>query len=125
MPDIEAGLDFLANIPLYQTEKPFLALLSPDRQIDPEIPRSNLQWEHHDRITIRDMREDAQNVKIEKCGFQFVNHESSISSFEDVLRVEAYKRETETLLAKELGAERVVCYDFRVSRLRTPVATSR
>ena len=120
MPDIQATLEFLADIPLYQIEKPFLALLSPSQLVDRNFPRENLQWEHHDKINIKDVRDDPFNYTIEKCGFQVLQHRSKIESFNLAIDVNMYKMETEMLLKNELGAEHVYCYDLRVNHYITP-----
>ena len=48
MPKIVATIDFLADLPLYDTEKPYFYLPGKDQEIDPEDPRlNNLEFESH------------------------------------------------------------------------------
>jgi len=112
MPDVTADIEFLADLPLYQKEKPYLALLPPREDRDPDKQRlDNLEFEVHRGITITDIR-DTKGFTIEKCGFEVVSHESQHLAFRDVADVDAYKRETEHLLRTTLGAVHVLCYDL-------------
>jgi hypothetical protein len=116
MPDIQAILDHLANLPLYKDEKPYLALLPPSHPIHKFSPGKrldNLEWESYD-TTIHDIRSDIQNYKIDECGFQVLDHESKVKNLETVGNVDAYRRETESLLKEVLGAEFAFCYDLAV-----------
>ncbi|OBT85069.1 hypothetical protein VE02_07307 [Pseudogymnoascus sp. 03VT05] len=114
MSDIEAVLEHLANLPLYEDEKPYLALLPPSHPIHKLSPGkrlNNLEWESYD-TTIHDIRPDIQNYKIDECGFQVLDHESKVKNLETVESVVAYRRETEGLLKEVLGAEFAFCYDL-------------
>ncbi|MCJ1351381.1 MAG: hypothetical protein MMC33_001365 [Icmadophila ericetorum] len=120
MPSVSGDLVFLADIPLYEYEKPYLVLLPPskDAALDPSVPRQNLQWEKR-TINITDIREQQEDFRIDRCGFQVLQHASKVSSltrFQDVSRedLQAYKRETAVLLGEKLGAVHVICYDFKV-----------
>ncbi|KAH8601748.1 hypothetical protein B0O99DRAFT_607358 [Bisporella sp. PMI_857] len=122
MPSITAEVSFLADIPLYEEEKPYLVLLSPENELDSSIPRSNLQYENHD-VSIEDIRQNLGQYNIANCGFQVLQHQSKVS-FSNALEenslstVDAYKRETEQLLAASLDATHVVCYDFKLRENR-------
>ncbi|KAH6662988.1 hypothetical protein B0J14DRAFT_707346 [Halenospora varia] len=64
-------------------------------------------------------RPDFGSHRIEECGFQVLEHESTVAFPEkidetDLADVEAYKVETEKLLKDNLEAKHVVCYDFRL-----------
>jgi hypothetical protein len=116
MPDVKADLEYLADIPLYATEKPYLCLLSPSDGFDPETDRAdNLEYEIHHGITITDMR-DRADITIASHGFQILNHTSEFPDLESVRDVDSYKRETEQLLQESLGAAYVCCYDLRKRR---------
>src|SRR5436190_7366703 len=104
MPDIIADIEFLADLPLYQKEKPYLALLPPSPDRDPDKERlDNLEFEVHHGIAITDIR-NSKDFTIDKCGFEVLSHESQYLAFQDVEDVDAYKRETENLLRTTLGA---------------------
>ncbi|KAI9817881.1 MAG: hypothetical protein M1827_001000 [Pycnora praestabilis] len=105
MPHIQASLDFLADIPLYDYEKPYLALLPPQEGFDPDSERTdNLEWETHSDITITDIRGNFNLYTIEECGFQVVHHASRDLDLQSTDSLNAYKKETEVLLNKELEA---------------------
>jgi hypothetical protein len=111
-------LSFLADLPLYEKEKPFLVLLPPDAPLDPSVPRSNLLYETH-KVSVHDIRNETKTV-LEESGFQVLSHKSSVTFADDIYAnefstVQAYKNETEELLKTKLGAVHVICYDFRVS----------
>jgi hypothetical protein len=115
MPDIIASLEFLADIPLYDEEKPFLALMPPRDGFDPDATRTdNLEWETHHDILITDIRDRGQEFTVERCGFLVTNHTSQYLALDNVDSLRAYRKETEALLRKTLGATHVVCYEHRV-----------
>ena len=116
MPNITADIEFLADLPLYQNEKPYLALLPPSADRDPDKERlDNLEFEVHQGITITDIRKN-KDFTIEKCGFEVLSHESQCLVFRDVADVDTYKRETEHLLCAKFGAVHVLCYDLRLRK---------
>lgn len=123
-------IDFLAKKPLYDVEKPFLVLLPPDVDIDPSIPRQNLEYESHvvDVVNVR----GKDDYKIDECAFQYVRHSTSVQTLfglrdiggrgPTIPEVNVYKKETEDMLKSFLSAEHVVCYDFRVHYCAPPSA---
>jgi hypothetical protein len=116
MPDITADLEFLADLPLYQHEKPYLALLPPSLGKDPDQERlDNMEFETHSAIPITDIRGRAR-FTIEECGFEVLPHSSQHLSFENVDDVDAYKKETELLLCQRFQAVHVECYHLRLRK---------
>jgi hypothetical protein len=116
MPDITADFEFLADLLLYQHEKPYLALLPPSVDRDPEKERfDNLEFEVHQGIPVTDIRRQ-EGFTIEECGFEVLHHESQHLTFNGVGDVDAYKRETEMLLGERFGAVHVLCYHVRLRR---------
>lgn len=123
MPSVQASIEYLQKLPLYEDEKPYWCFLPPRDGFDPDAQRvDNLEFEDHSNIHIQDMREAAAPFKIDDCGFEVFDHESNISKFEQPGDVEDYKRETERLLTKSMDAVYVTCYD---SRLRKNIAFQR
>ena len=115
MPDIQASLEFLADIPLYEEEKPYLALLPPHHGFNPDIKRmDNLEWETHSDITIKDIRDSCDRYTIDECGFQVLEHSSKATGFDTESELRAYREETEALLRDNLQASLVLCYDLKV-----------
>ena len=116
MPANLAEIDFLADLIIYQAEKPYLCLLSPDQKIDPDQVRlDNLQFEKHSNIKVEDIREHPE-LHIDDCGFEYVPHVSAISGFTEPDDVDAYKQETERLLKDRFIAEKVLTYELRLRK---------
>ena len=116
MPSNVAEIEFLADLPLYQTEKPYLCLLSPERNIDPdEVRLDNLEFEKYENIHVEDMREHPE-LQIDGCGFEYLQHQSSITEFSDPNDVDDYKKETEQLLQKRFAASKVLTYELRLRK---------
>src|SRR2546421_6824053 len=114
MPANLAEIEFLADLPLYNREKPYLCLLSPDQKIDPDQVRlDNLEFEKHSNIHVENMREHP-GLRLEDCGFEYVQHKTTISEFTGAADVDAYKRETDALLKDRVGAARGRAYDLRL-----------
>jgi hypothetical protein len=116
MPANLAEIEFLADLPLYQTEKPYLCLLSPEQQIDPDQVRlDNLEFEKHSNIRIEDVREHPE-LRLDDCGFEYIQHKTAISEFTNPADVDAYKRETEGLLRDRFAAVKVLTYELRLRK---------
>jgi hypothetical protein len=116
MPANLAEIEFLADLPLYQTEKPYLCLLSPEQKIDPDQVRlDNLEFEKHSNIKVEDLREHPE-LRLDDCGFEYIQHETAISEFTNPADVDAYKRETESLLRDRFVAVRVLTYELRLRK---------
>jgi len=117
MPDIQASLEFLADIPRYEIEKPYLALVPPRPGFDPDTERmDNLEWETHEDIAIKDIRGQFDTLTIDQCGFQVMQHCTKVAEFERVEELRAYREETEALLRDTLQASYVLCYDLKLRK---------
>lgn len=114
MPDVKSDIEYLQNLPLYKTEKPYYLLKSPDPNFDPDAQRlDNLEYEMHSDIVIRDIRGSCNEFTLEQNGFEVLSQQSTTLNFQSADDVEAHKRETEDLLRKQLGAVYVHCYELR------------
>lgn len=123
MPAVLASLEYLQRHPRYNEEKPYWCLLAPEDGFDPEKQRAdNLEFESRSDIVIEDIRDFTDEVDIEHYGFQVIQHQSKLLSFENGNDVEAYRLETERLLHQTLNADFVKCYH---SRLRKNVSHER
>ena len=112
MPGITAALQYLAPLPLYKTEKPYLALLSNGKEFyEKGVRLDNVEFQDYEGITVHDMRGN-KDLTVEKCGFQMLNHKTSHNlQFQTMDDREAYKVETEELLRNLLDAVYVNTYD--------------
>jgi len=117
MPSVQATLEYLQRLPLYDEEKPYWCFLQPHEGFDPDTQRvDNLEFEDHSNIKIGDIRELDEPVKIDDCGFEVLEHHSKFTRFDEANQVEQYRLETEELLKERLGAIHVKCYDHRLRK---------
>ena len=104
----------MQDLELYETEKPYWAYLPPHEGFDPDEQRTdNLEFEGHE-VTITDIRGLQDQVSLDTYGFQVLSQDTAVSDFTSPEALEGYKRETERLLTKFLGAAHVKCYDLRL-----------
>ena len=117
MPSVHARLDFLADIPLYQHEKPYVVLLPAHEKSDPDQRLNNLEWEVHD-VLATDIRGLWDAIDIDRCGFQAIRHKTASLGFDSDPDLWAYRKETESLLKERYPSSYIVCYDLKVSSYR-------
>lgn len=117
MPAVQASLEYLQKLPLYDKEKPYWCFLTPREGFDPDKQRvDNLEFEAHEDITIQDVRESGTRVSLDECGFQLILHNTKNLHFENAEAVAKYRSETEDLLRNTFGAVYVACYDTRLRK---------
>ena len=116
MPDVEATLEFLSKLPMYETKKPYLYLPLKGQGLDPDETRlDNLEFETHEHIAVKDMRLDT-SLSVDDCGFEFYHHETAFKTFGNPVDIDGYKEETERLLQERFAAVRVLTYEARLRR---------
>jgi hypothetical protein len=112
---IKADLSFLADLPKYETEKPYSILASINAPKPDDFPEggSNVDF---DKLTvpIHDLRGSEDDFTIVKNGFQVVPHVSKAEWARSWEGIASYKRETEAILTRMYNAEFVLCWDYRV-----------
>ena len=113
MPNIVADIEYLKDLPLYKSVKPYYQLYSPNAPLPPGAKQHNLEHELHRNILVTDIRDCAEKPVIDVSGFEVLNHNSDILEFNAPVDVEDYKQETERLLMEELDAEFVHCYELK------------
>lgn len=108
-------LSFLADIPLYEAEKPYQLFIS-----IPGVEESNVQTEKHSYIEITDVRGHEDAFNLDNPGFQFIRSPSAaaqrLSEFspkQDEL-VNAYLADVMAILRRELQTQHIICFDWRV-----------
>lgn len=113
--DIQTTIDFLADLPKYDEEKPYYLHPSAtaDDRLD-EVRITNVEW-NTKCVTVHSMR-DRADVGLEKNGFCYVKHESTCipKPGMGVDAVANYSKEGEDFLRALFDAEFVRCYDFKV-----------
>lgn len=116
MGDIETTLEFLIDLPLYQTEKPYMIQPSVDDKFDPNDPKlRNIEWELRP-VSLYDIR-GKDDYSLSTSGFSVIRHVSKHLSFANIYEKEEYRQETAGNLRVLLGAEHVKCYDCRVYKV--------
>lgn len=115
--EVEFKLNHLADLPLWETEKPYELNLT---DLNSELPRTNCKYTQHN-VHIRDVRGLRMQPSLETTGFQFVKHVSNnLPLFEDLsdetsnLAVVPYLQETINLVKQHLNAEKAFAIDWRV-----------
>jgi hypothetical protein len=105
---VHATLNYFAE----SAEKPVIYTYEPPAG----IPRTTGKAEAHS-VSIRNGRL-AENLSIDRQGFQLVSHETAVHDFYDRAEVEkVYYPEIEALLKKATGAEKVVIFDHQVRNI--------
>lgn len=79
MPDITTSVRYLAKLPLYEKEKPFSLLPSANLHSEENFVATNLEFEVHDGILVRDLREHLDQFTLEKSGFEIKHHVPNIT----------------------------------------------
>jgi hypothetical protein len=116
MPSVQSSLDFLARSDLYETEKPYIFLPLKGQGLDPDKERlDNLEFETHDGIVMKDIREDSL-IKVDSYGFEYYQHTSNVHKFDTTEEIDSYQAETEQLLRERFSAVYVLTYDVRLRR---------
>ena len=116
MPAVQTSIEFLAKLPLYDTEKPYLFLPGKHQGLDPDKTRlDNLEFERHDNILVRDMR-DEPSLDVNQCGFEYYTHRSQYECFDNAGEIDGYKSETQKLLQQRFNAVKVLTYEARLRR---------
>lgn len=114
-----ASMNFIADIPLYHSEKPFNCQAKdlPGGEI------TNLVFETNSGIPVQDVRGRQNEFTLKEHGFMFVNHESQVKSEVGSMDfIHQYLEETIGLLKQQFQADKVICYDLRVRLEVEPVA---
>ena len=114
---MHATLKFLADLPLYEEEKPYTLYGFPDDV----TPTSNCEYVMVDNVAVVDARESEADFKLDDCGFEF-HHKPSLCDlhardFETSIRKEfvwRYLKETIVLAEEILDAPKAFCFDWRV-----------
>jgi hypothetical protein len=114
MPPVTTSLEFLANSPVYETDKPYIVFpLAGEVVTDEDSKRlSNIQFQSHP-LTIEDAREGGP-FTLETSGFQIFPHETQSIHFSDLNSVRRYQNEMDAFLAELLKPEFVMSYDCKV-----------
>ncbi|PVH79055.1 hypothetical protein DL98DRAFT_533408 [Cadophora sp. DSE1049] len=123
MPEVATTLEYLKDLELYHSEKPYFCLMPAANatQADNE-QMDNLEFESHHDIRINDIRPLKEHFKLDEYGFEVVSHTSrfldlqSDNGLNSIMDLAEYQLETEDMLTGHLGATFVKCYDIVMRR---------
>lgn len=116
MPDVNAIVEYLQDLPLYKHEKPYWCFLPPQEDFNPDEDRvDNLEFEDR-TVTITDLRDFQSAPQLDQHGFEVLAHTTRLANFDSVELIKAYRAETEVILKDILGATFVKCYDSRLRK---------
>lgn len=115
---MEATLEFLADIPLWKEERPYQIFF----KTDGAVSDSNCHFETHSGVHIEDVKALTWKPTLETDGFELVTthyqKNLSIPNFEDPSKMQSvvipYLQLTRSFLKSRLGAEDVICFDWRI-----------
>ena len=129
MDAVKTTLDFLADSPVYDTQKPFVVLRDiKHKGTHKNAQLTNIEWDVRP-VLINDLRLQSNDFTLESAGFQIFDHVSSHLRFTDIPSMSKYQQETESTLTHLFEADFVLCYDCKVfSPLQTniyPISHSR
>ena len=115
MPNIITSIDHLADLPLYETVKPYVVLST---QLDSgNIATKNVVFESRENIEITDIRGKAEQYTLDTAGFQIIHHKTDVESFETMDDLTKYQEETAVCLKDFFKAEYVLPWQVKVRQL--------
>ncbi|KAH6988895.1 hypothetical protein BKA56DRAFT_246455 [Ilyonectria sp. MPI-CAGE-AT-0026] len=123
---ILASVSFLAELPLYESTKPYAIIGLCDKKI-PESCNTNTVFETIESIPITDMRVADEPLNIDTCGFCWLREESQylgtsrpfLSVDEDHGTVQEFLEETMQVTKSALGSSAIYVYDWRYRKNET------
>jgi hypothetical protein len=109
---VTASMYFLANLPLYEDEKPYRLKYDPPAG----LPESNIEMEQHS-IFIQDVRKHERDFTLQKDGFALLSLKSAMTyeDFNDDTKIQTiYLKELAGVLRSTLDASRVQIFEHLV-----------
>jgi hypothetical protein len=112
--DVVGYITFLADSPLWETEKPFGLTLPADYDPPEGMRLTNLKFAER-RLDIHDMRSCISPISVDLSGFTLLQQPTEYLEITNMDIFEAYKRETESVLRELFKPDFIRCWDGRVS----------
>lgn len=111
------SLSFIKDLPLYHTEKPYFVVIEEGEGKAPSTD-TNLELAPVRGIPLQDVRGRESEFTLECNGFKYLKHKTHASADDEEDNWVAYSQEMARLIQEECGAEKVICYDYRVGHER-------
>jgi hypothetical protein len=106
-------IDHISDLELYEREKPFYMIQGEGEGLPPSA-LSNIVLETRNDVLVHDLRGNEAGLDLEKDRFKYFLHDTKVGTrFGD----DDVKHDLEELAAwmkQEVGADKAVCYDYRV-----------
>lgn len=121
LPSTSATFQYIQDSPRFQTENPYFyqGPLEPDE----ELSRTNVTFEAHSNVLVRDLRSVQKLVSLNDHGFELLRHPSLlIHNLDEAGILDQYLQETNNMLERELNADVVICYDVKFRKSRSTSA---
>lgn len=112
--DVRGTIRFLADDPLYDSEKPFGVTLPADYEAKEGDRLTNLHLDER-VLDIHDMRPLRGQFTLDTAGFTLIDKTFLNADIESNEALEGYQRETEEMLQQLLKPEYLLCWNARVS----------
>ncbi|CAN9382557.1 unnamed protein product [Alternaria alternata] len=113
--DVIGYISFLADSPLWKTEKPFGLTLPADYEPPKDARLTNLLFDER-RLSIRDMRARMEDFVIDQSGFTLLQQPTRHLEIDNMTVFEEYKKETEEILGRLLQPDFIRCWDGRIRK---------
>jgi hypothetical protein len=116
---MKATLSFISDLPIFQYEKPY-ELWLPLEKIPDSLSWTNTQFSEQPGIEIKDVRSNDTDFGYETTGFKYLFSplnqlfKGPSWPYNDSM-VQEYLSETVVLVQEEFSAQKVLCFDWRVS----------
>lgn len=104
-------LRYLANLPKYQTEKPFSLALT-NSHLEKQV--NNLEHEDHEGVKIHDIRGFESNFNVKTDAFTILKEPMTLNIDAGKEEELSYIRNIASIITKMFSADRVITYDIRV-----------
>lgn len=106
------NFEYLADIPLYITEKPYVIEQAEGVS---DVDSTNVQSAYYDQSgNLHDLRGREKDFSIESHSFCFEQHHTDLDLVYEEESMIPYAEEVNQLLKDKFKTEHVICYDLRV-----------
>ena len=118
-PPRSVKLRYIADIPLWEVEKPYAIDQVDASNINGVI--TNIVFEEHESNCLYDLRGSEDQLDIFKDSFEYVKHPTQLIYLPEEEMMVPYAKEINSLLRKRFNTDRVITYDLRVTFYLSPI----
>lgn len=107
-------MEFIQDLELYDSEKPYYMVQGEEDGV-PEGAKTNIHLETKSNVLVYDIRGQESALNLEDDGFMYFENETKIGTRFEEATVAEDILELVDWLQEKLGAEKALCYDYRVN----------